>query len=59
MIIAATALKNGRMRVTPEDAIEGSWAWVKLFDVDLRSLPLVVREGRSGYEEQEPAGREA
>lgn len=49
LLAAATALKQGRKTVSLSDAIEGAWAYLRFFDVDLRALPLVVREGKSGY----------
>jgi hypothetical protein len=50
MITVAHAYRNGHRQATPEDAISAGFALAKLFEVDIRQLPPVVREGKTGYE---------
>lgn len=50
LLIAANAHRHGRKKATPEDAVEAGFAFARLFDVDLRELPLVERVGTTGYE---------
>lgn len=46
----AAAVRNGRTKADRADDIESVRVLLSLFDTDLYSLPLVIREGRSGYE---------
>lgn len=50
MLTAAIAVKHGRRKATPQDGIEACFAYIKLFEIDLKEMPLVTRVGRSGYE---------
>lgn len=50
LLMCAAAVKNGRKVASVADGVEAGWAFVSLFETDPRSLPLVIREGRSGYE---------
>lgn len=50
MLTAAIAVKHGRRKATPQDGIEACFAYIKLFAIDLKEMPLVTRVGRSGYE---------
>jgi hypothetical protein len=49
-LAAAEALRHGRSVGTVNDSVEAIHAALSLFDTDLYGLPLVIREGRSGYE---------
>lgn len=50
ILTAAAAVRNGRQAANIDDSVESVHVLLSLFDTDLYSLPLVIREGRSGYE---------
>lgn len=50
MLSVAAAVRNGRSQANLDDDIESVHVLLSLFDTDLYNLPLITREGRSGYE---------
>lgn len=50
LITVAHAYRNGRQQATLEDSVSAGFAFARLFEIDIRQLPPVIRVGRTGYE---------